>query len=212
MIMWNARARRMALIPLLAAGTLFVAACTGDDEDTTVVPTPTTEAAAPVTPDPAPTEEATAAPEAEVQAETYEVVTVDYAFEDLPTTVQVGASFTLNNASEAELHELVAFRLPDDEDRTIAELLELPLEELIGVVGEPAFVLLALPGSNETIAAVGDGTLTEAGRYAVICAIPVGADPMEYIEAAATSEGPPQVEGGPPHFVVGMVGEVEVVN
>jgi hypothetical protein len=59
---------------------------------------------------------------------------------------------------------------------------------------------------------VGDGTLVEPGRYAIACFIPTGADPAEYLEAAAqTEEGPPQgVAGGPPHFVQGMVAELVV--
>jgi hypothetical protein len=55
--------------------------------------------------------------------------------------------------------------------------------------------------------------LSEPGRYAVICAIPTGADPAEYLEAAAEAEGgPPEVAGGPPHLAMGMYGEVTVVE
>ena len=58
---------------------------------------------------------------------------------------------------------------------------------------------------------VGDGTLTEPGRYAIICSIPIGADPAEFLAAAQEStEGPPQVAGGPPHFTSGMYGELVV--
>jgi hypothetical protein len=61
------------------------------------------------------------------------------------------------------------------------------------------------------IKAVGDGTLTEKGRYAVICAIPVGADPAAYLAAAQSSQGgPPNVPGGPPHLTQGMFGEITV--
>ena len=64
-------------------------------------------------------------------------------------------------------------------------------------------VLLAHQG-GEQIATVGDGTLTEPGRDLAICVIPTGADPGEYLDAAATSEGPPQVAGGPQHVANGM--------
>jgi hypothetical protein len=58
---------------------------------------------------------------------------------------------------------------------------------------------------------VGDGKLTEKGRYAVICAIPTGADPQAYLAAASgPSDGPPNVPGGPPHLVQGMFGEITV--
>ena len=73
-------------------------------------------------------------------------------------------------------------------------------------------VLLQPPGSDEQIVAVGDGTLTEAGRYVLMCFIPTGADPEEYLAAAAASEGeaPTGVAGGPPHFVNGMYAELQV--
>ena len=71
-------------------------------------------------------------------------------------------------------------------------------------------MLLAPPFGAEMIPAVGDGTIRDAGRYVLFCAIPVGADPQEYLDAAATSRGPPQVEGGPPHFTQGMYAELTV--
>ncbi len=44
-----------------------------------------------------------------------------------------------------------------------------------------------------------------------MCFIPTGVDPQEYLRVAAeTEEGPPQVEGGPPHFVQGMHAELTV--
>ena len=61
------------------------------------------------------------------------------------------------------------------------------------------------------INAVGDGTLTEKGRYAVICGIPVGADPAAYLAAVQNARGgPPEVAGGPPHLTRGMYGEITV--
>jgi hypothetical protein len=73
-------------------------------------------------------------------------------------------------------------------------------------------VLLQPPGSDEQIVAVGDGTLTEPGRYVLMCFIPTGADPDEYLAAAAASDGeaPTGVAGGPPHVVNGMYAELQV--
>jgi hypothetical protein len=107
---------------------------------------------------------------------------------------------------------MAIFRLPDDEDRPLDELVELPGDELTEILGNPATVLLQAPGSDEVIPAVGDGTLAEPGRYAVMCFIPHGADPDEYLRAAAESDGgPPQgIEGGAPHFALGMYAELEV--
>jgi len=150
-----------------------------------------------------------AAPEA---PGTVEVTAVDFAFEGLPERVPAGTRFTLANAAPTELHEFVAFRLPDDEQRAVADLMALPPDELLPALGgEPAAVLLTPPG-GEMIPAVGDGTLSEPGRYAVLCVIPTGVDPQVYLEAAAQSEGgPPQIEGaGPPHIVHGMFAELVV--
>jgi hypothetical protein len=168
-----------------------LAACGDDDTAEADAPstTTTTEAAAPT--------------EAEVTA-------VDYAFEGLPEALAAGGTLSLTNSSIAELHELVAFRLPDDEKRSVEELVGLPEEELGALfAGEPAMVLLAPPGGGEQIEAVGDGTLSEPGRYAVFCAIPTGADPDAYLNAPP-GDGPPDVPGGPPHFLAGMYGDLTV--
>ena len=139
-----------------------------------------------------------------------EVGLTDFSFGDLPDEVPTGTRFAIDNTSESELHELVAVRLADGDERTTDEIVDAGLEEVFAA-GPPAIVLLAAPG-GEQIAAVGDGVLAEPGRYLLVCAIPTGADPMEYIEAAATSDGPPQVDGGPPHFVNGMVDDITVVG
>jgi hypothetical protein len=84
-------------------------------------------------------------------------------------------------------------------------------QEAIFGQGPPAMVQIAMPASNEAIMPIGDGTVTEPGRYVVACFIPQGADPQEYMEAAQQStEGPPQVEGGPPHIALGMYAEFTV--
>ena len=144
-------------------------------------------------------------------AATVEVSLLDYAFRGLPEEVGPGTEFSVINESESELHEMVAFLLPEDETRPASDLIALPEEEFGALVaGPPAMVLLAPPG-GEMVTAVGDGTLTDPGRYLVVCAIPLGADPQEYLDAAAQSgDEPPEVEGGPPHFTQGMFGEVTV--
>lgn len=141
------------------------------------------------------------------------ITAADYKFEGLPKSVAVGSTFSLANSSQVELHEAVAIRIPDDEERSIDELAKLPEAELEATfAGEPAFVLVAMPGAAaaDQIVAVGDGAITAAGRYAIVCFIPTGADPQEFMDALATSEGPPDVEGGPPHFANGMYAEIEV--
>jgi hypothetical protein len=158
-------------------------------------------------------DDADAAPDAPT-AETVEVVATDFHFGGLPDTVIAGSKIAFENAAPTELHELVAIRLPDGEERSLDELIALPENEFFGLLtaGPPALVVLAAPDGDPVIA-VGDGTLTQPGRYLLICGIPTGVEPGVYLAAAAESgDGPPTIEGGgPPHFVHGMYAELEVV-
>lgn len=137
------------------------------------------------------------------------VVMDDFHYGGLPDVVPAGTRIEASNESADELHEFVAIRLADDERRPAAEIAAGDVGELLAST-EPTAVLIVPPGGREQIAAVGDGTLTEPGRYLVVCLIPTGADPDEYLAAAATSDGPPQVDGGPPHIVNGMFAELTV--
>lgn len=142
-------------------------------------------------------------------ASVVEVRAADYAFLEVPERVAVGTTFELTNTSDQEAHELVAVRLPDDEERTVAELVALPPDEFALFMDEVRTVIIAAP-SSDGLAVVGDGTLDAPGRYALVCVIPTGADPEEYLAEASTSDGPPDVAGGPPHIVNGMFAEVTV--
>ncbi len=133
----------------------------------------------------------------------------DFSYGELPESVPAGTQLQVSNSSETELHEFVAIRLADDDERTAEEIVGGDVGALLGST-EPTTVLLAPPGSDEQIPAVGDGTLNEAGRYVILCLIPTGADPGEYLAAAATSDGPPQVAGGAPHIAHGMFAELTV--
>ncbi len=170
-----------------AALAMIAAACSTDDE-TASVPT-TTDATA---------------------SRTIAVEAVDYGFRGLPTEIPAGTAITLKNSSETEIHEFVAVRLPDDETRTVEALTQLPPDQFAPLLEGVETVIIAPPG-QDGFAVVGDGGLTEPGRYAIVCVIPTGADPIEYLEAAAASEGgPPDVAGGPPHIVNGMFAEITV--
>lgn len=144
-----------------------------------------------------------------------EVTAVDYGYEGLPTSVPAGTRFELMNDSKAEVHELVAIRLPDDELRPVEEIFQLPPEELDELLAAaPATALVAAPGDKAT-AVLGDGTLDEAGRYVFACFIPTGADPDEVMAAIEqfdpeAGEEPPELDGGPPHIAHGMFAEVVV--
>jgi uncharacterized protein YceK len=143
--------------------------------------------------------------------DTVEVTAIDYAYIDLPSEAKVGTAFTLNNKSEAELHEMVAFRLPDDETRAVHEIMMLPQEEANAIL-EPGLttVILAPPG-GDNIVPVGDGILHEPGRYAILCFIPTGIAPQAYLDAVAAT-GEPPTSDDPPHFVHGMMGEIVVTE
>lgn len=183
------------LLPVLIVGALALSACGDDGEPAS---SPTTAAA------PAPAEEP------EPAANVLEVVMDDFHYGDLPSEVPAGTRIVVGNASENEIHEFVAFRLPDDETRPVGEIVAGDLGPLLGG-SEPATVLLAAPG-GEMIPAVGDGTLAEPGRYLILCVIPSGVDPAEYLAAAAGSDGPPEVDGGPPHVANGMFAELTVTG
>ena len=137
---------------------------------------------------------------------------VDYAFEDLPDEVAAGTELTFSNASEVEFHEMVVIRIPDDEERPVEELLQLPEEEIDAIFGEapPALVSVAGPG-EDGMPVVGDGTITEPGRYVVACFSPVGADPAAVADAMqSTGTEAPDLGDGPPHFTQGMWAELTV--
>lgn len=152
---------------------------------------------------------ADATSESQPEAATVEVTAVDFGFEGLPETVVVGTTLTLINESDMELHELVALKLPEDETRTVEELVAQP-QDLAPLFPSVTTVIIAPPG-EDGVAVEGTGRIDQPGRYAIICAIPTGADPLEYMEAAAESEGgPPEVSGGPPHFAHGMYAELIV--
>jgi hypothetical protein len=140
------------------------------------------------------------------------VTATDYAFEDLPESVPAGTKLRIQNESDVELHEIVVFRLPDSEQREFDELMSLDPGALQAATGGPPVAVLVQPPGGPAIDAVGDGTLTEPGRYLLLCSIPTGADPGEYMTAAAKSQGGPVtgVAGGPPHLVHGMAAELLV--
>ncbi len=144
---------------------------------------------------------------------TITVTATDYKFEDLPKSMKEGTKLALTNTSTKEVHELVAFRIPDAEKRPVSELVKLPEaeQEALFPKGPPPLVLVAPPNGAAQITALGDGSLTEKGRYAVVCFIPTGADPAAYLKAMeAATDGPPNVPGGAPHLPQGMFGEITV--
>lgn len=192
----------------LAATLVSLAAC-GDDEDTTSTIASTTVPTADTTPDT--THDTTTHDTTHHEPASVTIGGVDFGFTNVPASVPAGTTLALQNTSKTELHELVAFRLPDGDDIPLVDLVKLPQDELNPRLGAPVTVMLQPPGSDQLIVAVGDGSLQEPGRYVIMCFIPTGVDPQVYLDAAAASNGePPVVPGGPPHFVNGMYAELVV--
>ncbi len=136
----------------------------------------------------------------------------DYEFRGVPETAEVGTELAFTNVSDEEVHEIVLLKVADDESRPLNELLALPEAERDAIAMFQG-VTVAFPG-EDAVFSDGSLTLAEPGRYVLICSIPTGADPQAYRDAVADpdAQGPPDVEGGPPHLVNGMVAEIEVTS
>ena len=196
---------------LFAVGAL--AACGDDDDDDTVAPaTDGTVAIQPAISSIPPTGSTAVPIPSETASAQVTVTATDYRFDGLPSSTVTGTAFKLQNDSEKEVHEMIFIRIPDEVTETVGQILALPEEEQMALVGDepPALVLVALPG-EEGMVVEGSGTLDEPGRYAVLCFIPVGADPQVVADAMASeATGPPDMGDGPPHVMEGMYGEVVV--
>lgn len=150
---------------------------------------------------------------------TVTVGAVDYAFEGVPASAAAGTTFRLDDRSDAEAHELLAVRLPDGEDRAVADLLALPPEELGPLVDEGlrGFALDFPEGYDGDVPAPAEVTIDEPGRYVFLCLLPQNAPPAEIAASIAeylarNGEGGPPAhpETGPPHAVAGMATEVTI--
>ena len=124
----------------------------------------------------------------------------DYVFEGIPDVVRAGDTIAFVNASLEEAHELVVFPIAADETRPVEEL----WEALDPTAAEPVLVSVAGPSQDGQVY-VGDGTISDPGRYLAICFLPVGGDPELIFE----EEGPVESDA-PPHASVGMVAEIVV--
>jgi hypothetical protein len=205
------RRRQLLLASALAAVTVL-AGC-GDDDDNGDDP-PTTEADVDTTNGDDTNGDDTDGDDTNGDAAEGDVVTVtmdDYSY-DIDGTLPLGTILEVVNVSPDEVHEVVLMRFNDDEDRPLAEFFAMGPdgEDELGAATEFLGVAFAAPDSDEGVYPYGPLTLDEPGRYGLFCAIPVGADPDEWLAIAAEGDGPPEVDGGPPHFVEGMLAEVEV--
>lgn len=129
--------------------------------------------------------------------ETHEVEGFDYGYNGVDATYEVGrVAFDFSNTGE-DLHEMVVFKLNNEED-SVQSLLEMPEEEAMQRITFSG-VAFAEPGQSSVLFAD-----LEAGKYAVVCFIPVGVSSFGELPEDE-SEAP-----GPPHFTQGMVSEFTV--
>jgi hypothetical protein len=212
--------RRIARTIIATAALGLLASACGSDKDNsadTTKPAATTAAPTPTSVDHTTMDHSTmptTAASSPSAAGTIAVTASDYHFAGVPATIPAGSKLTFTNSSNKEFHEMVVFRLDDSEKRTVPELLALGEEQLMAMFGnaEPAAVLLGPPGGAPQIEAVGDGTLSEPGRYMFVCTIPVGADPAEIAKAMSAPDGPPPAADpkATPHYMAGMWAEAVV--
>ncbi len=202
----NVTTRRARAAAIAATLALALGAC-GDDDAATEEPSDDATATA--------TDEPTASEEPE--GEVIQVTATDYAYAGLPDTIAAGTTVELQNDSEVEVHEILAFRVADGEDRSVADLMALDEAELMTLL-ELRGVALAPPGASSTALPAPPATIEQPGRYIFACMIPTDAPPDEvmaavqaFIEAGAPEGGAPEYpETGPPHVVQGMFAEVTV--
>lgn len=123
--------------------------------------------------------------------EQVQVTTVDHEYEGLPESLPTGVvAVTMTNEGE-EQHMLGLLRINDDVTASLDELLALPEEEGMQMA---TFLGAAFAPLGEA-----DTIFVElaAGRHAAVCFLPEG--------SIGDQEGT-----GPPHFTLGMQGEITV--
>jgi uncharacterized cupredoxin-like copper-binding protein len=126
--------------------------------------------------------------------ETIDATAVDYGFEGVPDELSTGYHVVTFSNEGQEQHEMFALRFNEGTTESIDELFELSEDEAFSKI-TPVNAAFASPGGSETVS----WNLTEPGRYAIVCFIPVG--------SVGETEG-----DGPPHFTEGMIHEFTVTS
>jgi hypothetical protein len=128
------------------------------------------------------------------------VTGTEYAFEDIPETVEAGqTAFDFTNRGGEE-HEFILVRVNDDVTESVEELAQLPEEEAFQKLQVLGFAMAAPGESDQAFVDL------EPGRYGALCFFSVGSTP----EALAAAEESGQEIDGPPHFTQGMLTEFTV--
>jgi hypothetical protein len=127
----------------------------------------------------------------------WDVVAGDDSFE-IDGTLPIGSYALVLDNRGVEFHEAQVIQINPGEEATLAELLQLPEEEVLAKV-TPLSAVVAAPGESDRQII----TFTEPGRYGIIDLLPVGSTP-EAMEAGSELDGAP-------HFTQGMFAEFTVL-
>ncbi len=102
-----------------------------------------------------------------------EVSAGDYSFAGLPAEVPAGrlALRMINISAAGEPHELILLRRPEGDTTPVADLAQLPMDEMMGAYEMAGVVFADRPATANT--AFVD---LEPGSYVAICTIPVAGD------------------------------------
>lgn len=119
-----------------------------------------------------------------------EATGVDYAFADLPESIEAGRVAILFTNEGAEAHEIAVMRRNDGVTESFEELLALPEEQAMEKVTPVGGAFAPTTGSKGLL--VGD---FEPGDYIAICFVPVGTTMADGTMTEGTGE---------PHFMQGM--------
>jgi plastocyanin len=145
----------------------------------------------------------TASPIPSTSADALAITGVEYEYQGVPASAKVGTVVTFTNGGH-ELHELIAVRRNDGVTTPVEDLISMPQEESDKLVTISPVVAIAAPGES----APEQVTLDRPGSYIFICFIPQGMTSIPSGSPDASAAPPP----GAPHFTLGMVAELTVIE
>ncbi len=127
-----------------------------------------------------------------------QVAATDDAFAGIPPAQPAGTTLIRLTNNGAEYHEIVFFRVADDDMRSAQALVALPEDQRAAVLEQTGGSTLAAPGAQ------GVNTIDlKPGRYVAACYIPVGSTPAAF----ASGQIDPDAQT---HAARGMIAEFQV--
>ena len=151
------------------------------------------------------------------------VTSSSFGFDGIPAVVKAGSNLSYTNASTDEVHSMMVIRLSAIDERSVEDIVQLGIFEIIDEEGNQRFgalqALMALaPGESTSEVAtstsgplLGSATLTKPGRYIVLCFSAVGAPMEDYQLDPLHPPGADMYDGTTAHYQEGEYAEFEVV-